>query len=198
MNKRIKDNKKELTNIERIYENERVELNLATHNINGLKTNSQKFEALYKWIIDNELDIVGLAETNISAKEGFFLGKSLEEYKNFWSSASPDKKKGSGIGLLISKKWEKHLGQIERTNEYMISASFFFKQVEIIIIMVYLLPNDKEERKVIQKSIIDKYIKRLPRTQIVVIGDFNATVNKSLDRSSSQKKKQVKSDLLLS
>src|ERR1043165_4884896 len=105
LNQRIKDNKKELTNIERIYENERVELNLATHNINGLKTNSQKIEALYEWMINNELDIVGLAETNILAKEGFFLEKSLEEYKSFWSSVSLDKKKGSSVGLLISKKW---------------------------------------------------------------------------------------------
>ena len=104
LNKETENIKKELPKIGRIYENKRVELNIATHNINGLKTNSQKIEALYEWIIDNELDIVGLAKMNISAKEGFFLGKKLEEFKSVWSSASSDKKKGSGIELLISKK----------------------------------------------------------------------------------------------
>jgi len=55
-------------------------------------------------MIDNELDIVGLSETNIMAKEGFFLTRNLEGYKSFWSNACLDKKKGSGIGLLISNQ----------------------------------------------------------------------------------------------
>ncbi|CAG8656433.1 7712_t:CDS:2, partial [Paraglomus occultum] len=63
--------------------------------------------------------------------------------------------------------------------------------------MAYLLPNNKEERKTIQKSIIDKYIKRLPGTQIVVMGDFNIIVNVSLNRPLSQRKKQIKLDPLL-
>lgn len=144
----------------RIYENARIDLNIATHNINGLKTNNQKIETLREWMTDNRLDIVGLAETNISEREGRFLTQNIKNYKSFWSNADLNKKKGSGVGLLVNQQWEKHLGQIERTNEYMIMATFMFKQLEIIIMVVYLPPNDKEKRKVVQKAVIDKYIQR--------------------------------------
>ena len=142
--------------------------------------------------------MVGLAKTNISVKEGFFLTKNMKNYKSFWANAKVEKKKGSGVGLLISKQWEKHLGRIERTNEYMISAIFMLKQLEIIIIMAYLPLNDKEGRKEVQKAIIDKYIKRLPRTQIIVMGDFNSIANADLDRRTTpNKKKNVKPNPLI-
>ena len=67
----------------RIYENQRMELRLATHNINGLKANGQKIEQLQDWIVDNKINILGLAETNISGKKGFFLTKNIENYMSF-------------------------------------------------------------------------------------------------------------------
>ena len=61
--------------------------------------------------------------------------------------------------------------------------------------MIYLPPNDKESRKEVQKAIIDKYIKRLPRTQLVVMGDFNSVADINLDRQTKLKKKKYsKSD----
>ena len=87
----------------RIYENQRMELNVATHNINGLKANGQKIEQLQDWLTDNKIDVLGLAETNILGKKGFFLTKNIENYKSFWANAKAEKKKGSGVGLPISK-----------------------------------------------------------------------------------------------
>ena len=77
----------------------------------------------------------------------------INDYKSFWSSADSNKKKGSGVGLLISQQWEKHLGQVERKSEYWISANFMFKQLEVMVIMVYILPNDKEKKNMIEKVI---------------------------------------------
>ena len=148
-------------------------------------------------MLDNKLNIIELAETNILAREGFFLTKNIEGYKSFWTNACSDKKKGSGVSLLISSQWEKHLGQIDRINKSMILASFMFKQLEIIVIMTYLTPNDKEKQRVIQKTIIDKYIKRLKRTQIVVMVDFNSVIDINLDRLTKSKKKQSKPNPLL-
>jgi len=99
--------------------------------------------------------------------------------------------------LLVDKQWEKHLEQIEKINEYMIVARFMFKQLDIIVIMVYMPPNDKEKRKMLQKTIIDCYIKRLPRTQIIVMGDFNCVADASLDRKLNQEKRQIKPNPLL-
>ena len=65
-----------------------------------------------------------------------------------------------------------------------------FKQLEIITIMIYLPPNDKESRKEVHKALIDKYLKRLPRTQLVIMGDFNSVADIDLDRQTEPKKKK--------
>ena len=160
-------NQKNILHLEEIKEktkesNKNIEgtnLNIAAHNINGLKRNNQKMETLYKWLIDNEIDIIGLSETNISSKEGFFITRNMKEYKSFWANSNPEKKKGSGVGILINKHWEKHLRGIDRTNKNMITANFLFKQLEIVIIMLYMPPNNREECKKIQRAVIEKYIK---------------------------------------
>ena len=185
------------TKIEKIYTRDKIELNLATHNINELKSNNQKVEVLYAWALDNSIDILELAEMNITAKEGNFLTKSWNEYKNFWASADPNKKKGSGVGLLIGKQWEKHLGQIDRISEYMITANFMFKQAEILVVMVYIPPNNKIERSIIQKALVEKYIKRSSRTQMIIMGDLNCIVDADLDRLQKSKQKPKKQDPLI-
>ena len=188
-------NQKNILHLEEIKEktkesNENIEgtnLNIATHNINGLKKNNQKIEKLYEWLIDNEIDIISLSEMNISSKEAFFITRNMKEYKSFWANSNPEKKKGSGVGILINEHWEKHLGGIDRTNENMIIANFLFKQLEIVIIMLYMPPNNREEHKKIQRAVIEKYIKRSQRTQMIIMGDFNSVVNNELDRSDNPK-----------
>ena len=182
---------------EETAENRRLSLNIAMHNINGLKTCGQKIETLYDWLTDNEIDILGLAETNISTREGFFLTNGKDNYKSFWANASLDKKKGSGVGLLVNEQWERHLGQVDRVNEYMITANFFFKQMEVLIMMIYMPPNNKEKRKIIQKKVIEKFINRRPRIQIVIMGDFNGVVDTTMDRSQTQKQRSNKKDPLI-
>jgi len=154
-------------------------------------------ELIYEWVLDNKIDILGLAETNISKKEGFFITKDLNKYRSFWSDSNAEKKKGSGVGLLVEERWERHLGQIDRVNEYMIVANFIFKQLELMIIMIYMPPNNKEEQRRIQRAIIERYIKRTYRTQIVIMGDLNCIVDPELDRSSILKYSSFKKEPIL-
>ena len=55
-------------------------------------------------------------------------------------------------------------------------------------------PNDKEKRKIIQKKVIEKFINRRPRTQIVIMGDFNGVVDTTMDRLQIQKQRSNKKD----
>jgi exonuclease III len=147
---------------------------------------------LTEWAYDYNINILGLVETNITDKEGKFQTLNDMKYRSFWSNANPLKRKGSGVGLLIDQTWEKHLGQIERINEYMLIASLLFRQVELEIIVVYFPPNDKEEKRKLQKTIIERYIKRSQRTQMLILGDFNSISNPELDKSHYQNTSSVK------
>ena len=46
-----------------------------------------------------------IVETNVNEKEGKCTMNRFEsQYKSFWANAKVDKKKGSGIGILIENK----------------------------------------------------------------------------------------------
>jgi hypothetical protein len=118
---------------------------VACHNINRLKTKGWKLENLLGWAEEEEIAILGITETNLAEREGkFLLHKTTERYVGFWSSAAEDKKKGSGVGLLIEEQWAKHVGRVRKINEYIIEITLYFKQMELIVIGVYIPPSDKE------------------------------------------------------
>ncbi|CAG8823053.1 17404_t:CDS:2, partial [Gigaspora rosea] len=83
-----KDNQREKLGVEK---EEKVSLIEQIKRHNGLK-----LEALEIWAKENCIDIVGIAETNITEKEGFFLLKNSEIYKAYWTETDQKKKKGSG------------------------------------------------------------------------------------------------------
>ena len=83
-------------------------LKIATHNINGIKGNSIKLEALLEWAKQEKIDIIGINETNTTERQNRFRMSRQEEYLGIWSDAEENKKKGLGVGLIMNKKWEKH------------------------------------------------------------------------------------------
>ena len=63
--------------------------------------------------------------------------------------------------------------------------------------MIYMPLNNKEKRRLIQRKLVEKYIKRHPRTQIIIMGDFNEVVDVDLDRSHLRKQRLNKQDPLI-
>src|SRR6185295_8146306 len=97
--------------LKRKYEEKGKEIRIACHNINGLKTRGWKLENLLGWAKEEEITILRITETNIAEKKGKILVHRYNtQYKGYWTSAMSDKKKGSGIGILIDERWEKHVG----------------------------------------------------------------------------------------
>ena len=45
-------------------------IRIGTHNINGIKSNEEKIEQLAEFGSSNNLDIIGVVETNIGEEEG--------------------------------------------------------------------------------------------------------------------------------
>ena len=93
-----------------------------------------------------------------------------DNFVGFWSNAEKEKKKGSSVGLLIHKKWERHLGQVKKVSPYFLEATFLFKQLELIIIMVYIPPNNKEITRAVQQSIVKKVAQGSQRNQYIIMG----------------------------
>src|ERR1043165_9495568 len=163
------------------------EIKIACHNINGLKTKGWKLGNLLSWADEEEITILGITETNLTEREGRFLTHAANKrYVGYWSSAAEDKKKGSGVGILVEEQWEKHVGAVKRINEYMIEITLYFKQLELLVIGVYIPPSNKEVARSIQQKIVEIVSKKKRRMQTVIMGDFNHTANNILDRQHPQ------------
>ena len=90
------------------------------------------------------------------------------------------------MGILIEEQWEKHVGAVKKISEYMIEITLYFKQLELVVIGVYIPPNNKTLEKSIQQKIVETVTRQKRRTQVVIMGDFNHTANNILDRQQPQ------------
>jgi exonuclease III len=170
-------------------------LKIACHNINGLKGNRYKIESIAERIESEGYDIIGLVETNISEKEGQYIVNQDSIINSFWTSAEEGKSKGSGVGVLVNRKWAKHIGQVKKHNGYLLELHFFFRQMEIVVFIVYIAPNSQQRRKEVQRVIMREIAQRRPNMYFVVMGDFNHVIDPELDKSNSSNKNYKKLSL---
>ena len=147
-------------------------LKIATHNINGIKGNSVKLELLLEWAKKEKIDLLGINETNTTEIQNRHRLKNQNDYLGIWTNAEENKKKGSGIGLIMNKKWEKHLSQVKRSNTYYLEALFVFKRQKVLIIVVYIPHNDQKIRKNIQQQVIKKAYDCINKNTKVIIFFF--------------------------
>ena len=88
------------------------------YNINRIKGNSTKLELLVEQASRERVDIIGINETNIKEQQGKFMLKKESNYISFQILAEEGKNKDSGVGLIIYKLQEKHIGRITKCSNY--------------------------------------------------------------------------------
>jgi exonuclease III len=155
-------------------------VNLATHNIRGITTQTGQDNFLEE-IIERKISVVGISETKLTIDNQKFVFNNTKHYKCF-SSAGTTKPMGSGVLLLIEKRLERFIASTTKIEGYLIAVSLESKKHKIFIAQVYL-PCDPKESKKIQKEmekIISQKIQK--KYEIVLMGDFNAAVNPRKDR----------------
>ncbi|CAG8458186.1 16172_t:CDS:2 [Gigaspora margarita] len=134
----------------------------------------QKETTIPKEAEKEKITILYLTETNLAKKKEKILEYNLNiQYKSYWTSASEDKKKGSSIRILIDKSWKKHVGAVKRISEYMIEVCIYFKQLELVLVGVYILLNNKEITKKIQQKVVETVARKKGKMQIIILEDFN-------------------------
>src|SRR5260364_369720 len=165
-------------------------LKIGFQNINGLILNQQKLLALADLGKEENLNIIGIAETNISEKEGKWINTNQQGYVSFWSSKERDKNKGSGVGMLVNKKWSKHIGRVVKYSPYLIRIEFFVKKVVFQVWVLYLPPADKKINKEVLRTLMKETYNQKINTYTYIVGDFNAVGSTIMDTNNSSRKNQ--------
>src|SRR5437764_323906 len=76
------------------------------------------------------------------------INKNNTEYDAFFDNSS-DHPNGSGIGLIISKQFSKHIHKIESFKGRLISADMFFKgHIKMRIIQIYIHANTTQREEI--------------------------------------------------
>src|ERR1044071_2221890 len=86
---------------------------IATHNVRGLK-DATKQKNLLHTIELNNIDILGLSETNLAGKKAIFAFRNLENYTSYFDGDDSDNYRGQGVGLILHKSFAKHVSRVTR------------------------------------------------------------------------------------
>src|SRR4051812_1071022 len=153
-------------------------LKIANLNVRGLK-NKSKQQMLLDIFEKEELDILAVAETNLSHAEAKYLYRNDGKIRAWWQGSES---RGAGVGLIIKEELAKHTHKIFRISERLLAVKMAFRGSKLTILSVYL-PSGKEKKEKTTneiKAFIQREVK--DEEELIVLGDFNAVPNPNLDR----------------
>ncbi|GBC01378.1 hypothetical protein RclHR1_04170003 [Rhizophagus clarus] len=136
------------------HRNNFINLTIGFHNINELVVTPQKLIYLVEWCNYNHFDFMGIAETNINItnlqfrfNNHSFPNYTQTDYNLIGSHKYSDKLKGSGVGLLIHKKWMTFHYIMEIISPFLMVSKFNITYHELWIWVYYLPSQDKETQQ---------------------------------------------------
>src|SRR5438552_11458603 len=140
-----------------------------------------KLLCLIQHITDTKYIIFGLSETKLTQEKT--PKQKFHPYHTIWNPTKDNTK--AGTALFIHKTLFPHLYKTEKLESYIILCYFQFKPKTKICITQIYIPYDKyEKQKTLQHltSLINK--NKIKDIEHIIMGDFNATPNLSIDRKS--------------
>src|ERR1043165_9154194 len=151
-------------------------ISLASHNIISFTDYIKRFQIINE-SLSNNIDILGLSETNLTSKQSKFIHKELlPNYYSVFNSA-PDKCKGTGVAILLKPSIASHVIKSKgNLGRYIYVDLVFKRHMAIRIFQIYLhaSPSDIHQRVLIQNEICQEIINaKSLGYEIVLMGDFN-------------------------
>src|ERR1044072_5113456 len=151
-------------------------LSIAHNNVISFSDYTKRFQIINE-ALSNNINILGLSETNLTSKQSKFIHKELlPNYYSVFNSA-PDKCKGTGVTILLKPSIASHIIKSKgNLGRYVYVDLAFKRQMTIRIFQIYLhtSPSDIHQRVSIQNEICQEIINaKSLGYEIVIMGDFN-------------------------
>src|SRR5215216_3996983 len=150
-------------------------LTFATHNVHSLRDDVKNNKILDTFHQKN-VNFVALSETWHQSSQSYRCS-SDPNFDTLWSSVS---NKFTGVGLLISKSWSKHIAKKFLDNDRYIYVDLYLKgNVKLRVFSIYIHATESKERKVLQTTLLRLIDYSLQSGfHIIIMGDFNADLIK--------------------
>ncbi|GBB86825.1 hypothetical protein RclHR1_13270007 [Rhizophagus clarus] len=139
----------------------------------------KKIVDVMEYMTTNNIDILGLAETNVNKNTLKTLEHTVQDkFKLYFTT---EEKKGTGIRFLVKKEFIVYVQQFQYFKGRIGFIDFYTKKKKICIVQAYINVQDKEKPQVkrLYKQIehwtnqcLDSFVKN-----IIIMGDFNTKWN---------------------
>ena len=119
-------------------------LSIAHNNVISFSDYTKLFQIINE-ALSNNIDILGLSETNLTSKQSKFIHKEmLPNYYSVFNSA-PNKCKGTGVAILLTPSITSHvIKSKENLGRYIYVDLAFKRQMTIRIFQIYLHANPSD------------------------------------------------------
>ncbi|RIA86229.1 Endonuclease/exonuclease/phosphatase, partial [Glomus cerebriforme] len=150
---------------------------LMTQNVQGLNSPTKQQQVLDTMSINN-IDILGLSETKLIQSKARHIYKKQKNYNSYFNNDSINPS-GSGVGIIISKNYDKYVQKYNGYKGRVIYVDLFMQgNMKLRIIQVYLNANfgDRDEVLTTHKYIITLIEQsQKDNFKIILLGDFNVS-----------------------
>src|SRR5688572_8276519 len=167
-------------------------LNIATHNIVTFRDTIKNNQIIEHALINN-IQILGVSETNIPFKQLSLIKKNLNPSYTYFFNSNKTSSKGNGVGILIHNSIKDHVFySLGDKGRYIFIDLQLKNKKKLRIFQIYLHANnsDIQSRVLLQNEIISKVeTVKQKGFEILVMGDFNIDIYKDKHNNSHRKQK---------
>ena len=135
-------------------------ISIASHNIISFTDYTKQLQIINESLYNN-IDILGLLETNLISKQSKYVKKELLLKYNLYFNSSTKKCKETGIAILLKPTLNAHVIRSKGNNRRYIYVDLVFKKrITIRLFQIYLHANPKDikERISTQNEILQEIV----------------------------------------
>src|ERR1043166_10172331 len=119
-------------------------ISIASNNVISFTDYTKRLQIIHE-SLHNNIDILGLSETNLTSKQSKFVKKEILSTYNSYFSSSPNKCKGTGVAILLKPTLNAHVTHSKGSKgRYIYVDLVFRKRVTIRVFQVCLHANPKD------------------------------------------------------
>ncbi|GES83150.1 craniofacial development protein 2-like [Rhizophagus clarus] len=135
---------KQKNSLKYVPQTQKINFKIATLNIQTI--NQEKIVDVMEYMTSNNIDILGLAETNVNRNTLKILEHTVQDkFKLYFTT---EEKKGTGIRFLVKKEFAIYIQQFQHFEGHIGFIDFYTKKKKIHIVQAYINVQDKEKSQV--------------------------------------------------
>jgi exonuclease III/ribonuclease HI len=184
------------SSVPRYQEEEGRYLRVAHMNVQGLRDEGKQ-QQLVAAMMDHHIGIFTLVDTRLQGRQATSFARAV----GVWTAGhggyevlqAEAEGGGDGVAVLVARRWARHIQRWETYRGRIVRIPMAFRGTALTLMAVYAPPNPSNTGTGEEGRMTDWLMERVrgdsrraERDEVLLMGDFNACPNPSMDRTSNR------------